>query len=347
MVRSRGRRDHRSGFTLIELLVVIAIIAILIGLLVPAVQKVRSAAARASCQNNMKQLGLAAHNYHDTNKAFPPGVNLPAPVAMSAVAAGYPTLTAGPLVQGQSFSLFTAILPYIEQGAIKTQLNNVGTGTWTYNGVKYPGYNSQYNNCVGPTSIGATVVPIYICPSDAAPNQVTYTGGGVTYYFGANSYGGNAGTVAFYYNAMTQDGIFYINSKVRVSDIGDGSSNTFLFGERNRMDPTFQVITGSDMGSSYSGWAWANVYGGEDYLLGATATGRPLNWTIPVGTTTDPGFVLQDDRLQCFGSQHTGGANFCFADGSVRFLSDGVPYSVIAALCTRNGREVVDMSSVN
>ena len=86
------------------------------------------------------------------------------------------------------------------------------------------------------------------------------------------------------------------------------------------------------------------MYGGEDYLLGATKNGRPLNWTIPAGVTKDPGFVLQDDRLQCFGSQHIGGVNFCFADGSVRFVSNSIPYQAIVGLCTRSGGEIVDAS---
>jgi prepilin-type processing-associated H-X9-DG protein len=190
------------------------------------------------------------------------------------------------------------------------------------------------------------VIPILICPSDTAPNQITYTGGSVVYYFGANTYGGNAGTSAFYYNAMSEDGIFYHNSRVRLTDISDGSSNTFLFGERNRVDPAYGQIKGNtDLASTYSGWAWSNVYGGEDYLLGATYNGRGLNWMITPGTTTDPGFVLGDDRVQVYGSQHTGGANFCFADGSVRFVSNSIPPAVLAALCTRSGREVVDTSS--
>ena len=344
MFRRSGLRAQREGFTLIELLVVIAIIAILIGLLVPAVQKVREAAARASCQNNLKQIGLSAHGYHDAMKAFPPGTNLPFPWGVAKAPAGAPTTTAGPVVAGQSFSVFTALLPFIEQGNVTKQMNNAGTSTFSTGGVKYTGYNSQYNNCVGPTSAGATIVPIFLCPSDTGPNQVTYTTGGVTYYFGANTYGGVAGTAAFFYDSITQDGILYMNSKVRVTDVTDGSSNTFLFGERNRVDPQFKVITGNDMAATYTGWAWANLYGGEDYLLGATSTGRPLNWTIPTNITTDPGFIYQDDRLQCFGSQHTGGANFCFADGSVRFLSNAAPYSVIAALCTRRGGETVDAS---
>jgi prepilin-type N-terminal cleavage/methylation domain-containing protein/prepilin-type processing-associated H-X9-DG protein len=344
------RRPERQGFTLIELLVVIAIIAILIGMLVPAVQQVRGAAARAQCQNNLKQLGLAAHNYHNDRKFFPPGVNLPAAIKLPNAPAGFSKQTADPITAGQSYSLFTAMLPYFEQGTVQGKMNNVGTQTVfasnTVANVAAPGYNSQYLNCVGPNSIGATIIPILLCPADAAPTQVTYTASGVTYYFGANTYGGNAGTAAFYYDSMTQDGIFYINSRVRVLDIRDGTSNTVAFGERNRVDPQYLVIDKSnDLATAYSGWAWANFYGGEDYLLGATINGRPLNWMIPTTATTDSNFLLRDDRVQCYGSQHKGGANFCFADGSVRFISDAIPYTVLVAICTRASNETVDISS--
>src|ERR1700677_3562711 len=158
-------RLRRSGFTLIELLVVIAIIAILIGLLVPAVQQVRAAAARTQCVNNLKQLGLAAHNYHSSYGVFPPGTNLPAPILYTTAPAGYPTQCAQPIVPGQSFGLLIALLPFIEQTNIYTQLNLVGTGYVTYNKVKYYGYNSQYLNCSGQNSVGATIIPTYLCPS--------------------------------------------------------------------------------------------------------------------------------------------------------------------------------------
>jgi prepilin-type processing-associated H-X9-DG protein len=214
----------------------------------------------------------------------------------------------------------------------------------TVSGQAAPGDDSQYNYCTTPTDFGATVVKTFLCPSDTAPTQTTYTNrSGTTWYFGANSYGGNAGIVAFYYDSMSQDGIFYLNSSVKIADITDGTSNTFLFGERNRIDPTYKILAGSDLASNRSGWAWANVYGGFDFLFASTRT-RPINWIIPPGTTTDPGYVLQDDRVQVYGSQHTGGANFCFADGSVKFVSDTTAVPIVQALCTRAGGEVVDAS---
>jgi prepilin-type N-terminal cleavage/methylation domain-containing protein/prepilin-type processing-associated H-X9-DG protein len=318
---------RRRGFTLIELLVVIAIIAILIGLLVPAVQKVREAAARIQCSNNLKQLGLAAHNYHDTFKRLPPGVNQPF-VYKANPPANW--TSPPPVVPGQYFGVLTALLPFVEQTPLYNQLDLT---------------KNQYANCLGPNSPGAQIVPVYICPSDQLPasNQSTYTTGGKTYYFGANSYGGCAGIRSFYTDDMDRTGIFFINSSVKMAGITDGTSNTFLFGERYHWDPNYDKITGptSPPGpiNMRTGWAWANTLPGFDYLFGAV---RPINWIVPAGVTTDPGFLYQDDRMSVFGSGHTGGANFCFADGGVRFLSNATDLvTVLQPLCTRAGGEVI------
>jgi prepilin-type N-terminal cleavage/methylation domain-containing protein/prepilin-type processing-associated H-X9-DG protein len=351
----------RRGFTLIELLVVIAIIAILIGLLLPAVQKVREAAARIQCANNLHQLGLAAHNYHSAYERFPPGVNLPVAIKIPNAPPGYPTVSPGPVTPGQSYSLFIALLPYVEQDNLYRQLNLVSPpgstnvpASVSATGVAVPGNNSQYYNAsTDPTRQpiqpppGSTIVKTYLCPSDSAPPQTTYTSGscGATgsCLFGANTYGGNAGIRSFYYDAMTQDGVFYINSTVAIPQITDGTSNTIAFGERNRTDPVFdQVYTGvANSIEEHSGWAWSNYFPGYDYLYGAA---MPLNWQFPVGTTKDPGFVLQDARYSTFGSQHSAGANFAFADGSVHFISNSIPLTVLQALVTRTGGEVIDAS---
>jgi len=113
-----------------------------------------------------------------------------------------------------------------------------------------------------------------------------------------------------------------------------------MFGERRRVDPAYTAITGVGL-ETKSGWAWANHYPGYDYLFGPV---RQINWVIPPGTTTDPGYTLQDDRCSVFGSYHTNGANFCFSDGSVHFLNQGVPVQTLQQLATRAGGEVVDSS---
>jgi prepilin-type N-terminal cleavage/methylation domain-containing protein/prepilin-type processing-associated H-X9-DG protein len=322
---------RRSAFTLIELLVVIAIIAVLIGLLLPAVQKVREAAARMSCSNNLKQLGLAAHNYHSTFNVLPPGVNLPGFQPPPA------NIPAAP-VTNQTFSFLSALLPHIEMNNVYTKMNfqapNTDGGKW----------DSQFNtgNCDVANGAGTTIIKTFLCPSDVGTQQIPWTSRGIQYTLGANTYGGCAGTVSFYVNDMTNDGIFYINSKVKLTDITDGTSNTIMMGERMRKDDLYNIVYPNDDFQNRSGWAWANALAGFDYLFG---TQVPINWTFPAGTTSDPGFILQDQRMNAFGSFHTGGANFCFGDGSVKFLPASIPLTVLQPLGTRAGGEVMDVSA--
>lgn len=316
--------NQRRGFTLIELLVVIAIIAILIGLLLPAVQKVREAANRMKCSNHLKQVGLATHNYESANGRFPPAINLPISTQSGAV---FPTNTlykngiiGNPPDPALFYSWCEAILPFIEQDNLQKQLNLT---------------IREYGNCNGPNSTGAQVVNIFLCPSDFMPNKVsTYTTGGVTYYFGMNSYLANGGTRSWYVSNMTNDGMFWINSQVTFADVGDGTSNTLLFGERNHREPNWAFF------QTLGGWAWANYSAGQDYI-GSTPV--PVNYTLPQGTDPPP-FALQDPRVCAFGSQHPGGANFCMADGSVRFLrnTSNAQLATLQAHSTRFGGEVVE-----
>jgi len=316
--------SRRKAFTLIELLVVIAIIGILISLLLPAVQKIRDAAARMSCSNNLKQLGLAAHNYHGDFNKFPPAVNIPFTTTV-----GGNQQSAPPPLPGKNESWLEFLLPYVEQTNLYNSLN--------FN-------TNQYANAATPTSPANTIVKTYLCPSDRAPQQTTYTAssktGSTTYYFGANTYVANAGVYGWYTSSMDQTGILYINSSVKMTDISDGTSNTFLFGERNRIDPNLDAVYGANFMEEHSGWAWTNSLPGYDYLGGAAAA---INWTFPP-VTSDPGFVYDDIRFSVYGSNHTAGANFCFADGSVHFLPNSVPVVVLQQLSTRAGGEVVDAS---
>src|SRR5262249_22359721 len=210
----------RQGFTLIELLVVIAIIAILIGLLVPAVQKVREAAARTQCGNNLHQFAIASHAYHDTHKAFPPGVYM----------LGFP---GAPKFRG--VTLFVYLMPYLEQG-------NVVQG-WDK--------TNPLNNTVGANqSKTATVLPILLCPADLINQNPIDSGSGR--WYGLTSYGGNGGTRSYDPQFATNDGVFHVigpgsqtdpqGGPVRMMQILDGTSNTLLFGERSHLDPNHDTF---------------------------------------------------------------------------------------------------------
>jgi prepilin-type N-terminal cleavage/methylation domain-containing protein/prepilin-type processing-associated H-X9-DG protein len=294
----------RKGFTLIELLVVIAIIAILIALLVPAVQKVREAASRAQCENNLHQLAIAAHGYHDDFKRFPPAVNLPNQTSFG--------WSAEPDT-GKYYCLLVALFPYIEQQNLKNQLNI---------SVASP----QNVNCNGPNSPGATPVPMLLCPAEAywpAP------GGGVeqsgSLYFGLSSYGGCSGTSATGTSgsSMLKNGIFYMNSSIRMGQITDGTSTTLFFGERSR-----QNIATSSSATATGGYGWCNQFAQED---------NTMNTSVPI-----EGVLAHD--LNAFGSQHTGGAvsNFAFADGSVKAISKGISIVTFNQLATRAGGETIN-----
>jgi prepilin-type N-terminal cleavage/methylation domain-containing protein/prepilin-type processing-associated H-X9-DG protein len=313
---------RRKGFTLIELLVVIAIIAILIGLLVPAVQKVREAAARIQCSNNLKQLGLAAFNFESVNGRFPAGINVPIGTSNGMVFPSntlYKNGTIGNPPDGAQFiSWPEALLHYFEQDNLRKQLDLT---------------QNQYANCNGPTSTGAQIIKILLCPSDPLPNPVsTFTSGGTTYYFGMNSYGANAGTRSWYVSNMTTDGVFYINSRTTIAGISDGTSNTLMFGERYHKDPVYTNI------ATLGGWAWANYSAGQDYLLSSAV---PVNYTLPPGTKTGAPNFPEDLRVNAFGSGHSGGANFTMCDGSVRFLTlvGNSDLPLLQALSTRAGGE--------
>jgi prepilin-type N-terminal cleavage/methylation domain-containing protein/prepilin-type processing-associated H-X9-DG protein len=283
-----SRRRSRRGFTLIELLVVIAIIAVLIGLLVPAAQKVRASAMRMQCANNLRQIGLALHNYHGTLERFPAGIMAPVGTQSGAIfPSSCPRCSNAPL-PGKWGSWLTWILPYVEQDSLYAQLDL---------------NNREYAYCQGPTSPGANVVKTYICPADYVPKTTIEYG---IYSFGVNSYFGNAGTKAWPVSVASLNGVLYYNSSVRILDISDGTSNTLLAGERYSRDPT---VPDSNL-SDWRGWAWTNYNSGGDSL---GDTSWPINSLASA--------IGQDARKCNFGSAHTNGANFVMCDGSVHFLT--------------------------
>jgi prepilin-type processing-associated H-X9-DG protein/prepilin-type N-terminal cleavage/methylation domain-containing protein len=325
--RQAGKPDlGRSAFTLIELLVVIAIIAALIGLLLPAVQKVREAANRGSCSNNLKQLALAAHQHHDAIGKFPNGLH-----TIDYIDGRY--------ANGTCWEV--ELLPYFEQENLKKK--------WDY---------ADFRNNVteGTNATTAQVLKVLLCPSDPLPDPVCHFVEELPQYayawgfYGLSSYGGNAGKRSYPGPLrLTRDGIFCWDSGIRLGDVTDGASNTFLFGERLRVDPEFDrltLTTGANFYPLGKTGKWAAVFATEGgspphHLL---STPVPINYRVPADLSPQE-FLgatgAHNNRLCAFGSGHPGGANFAFVDGSVRFLSDKIDLATLQALSTRAGGEVV------
>ncbi|MGL4550324.1 MAG: DUF1559 domain-containing protein [Gemmataceae bacterium] len=314
----------RRAFTLIELLVVIAIIAILIGLLLSAVQKVRAAAARVQCLNHLKQLALAMHNHHDVHGTFPTGLV---------------TVDDPPTNFRGKTNLWVAVLPFIEQDNVRKN--------WDLS-------DYRANLAGGEAAVSAQVIKTFVCPADPLPRPVhVWTSSPPVWsdgHYALGSYGGSGGTRPVPQTILTplpesRDGVFFTASRTRIPDIRDGTAHTLLLGERDHHDPEYDRLTAIHEPAYYplSGfgcWASAGHPWGSltDLLLGAPV---PINYRVPAGSGGDTTWL--DNRLMAFGSQHAGGANFAFADGSARFVPDTLPLSQLRALSTVAGGEVAEL----
>jgi prepilin-type N-terminal cleavage/methylation domain-containing protein/prepilin-type processing-associated H-X9-DG protein len=311
------RTSHPTGFTLLELLVVIAIVAMLLGLLLPAVQKVRAAAARAGCQNNLKQLALAAHHFHEAYGHFPPAYYF------------RDLHSSSPPLFPVSCPWVVALAPYLEQEALARR--------W------FTGEDPYFPD--GRQALAATVLRPLVCPADYLPSPPQFEevapmpGAPNGMYRGLTSYGPNMGT-----GRSVGDGLLYGNSRVRLTDVSDGSSTTILFGERDTFEPLWKYFFSTMPSIDFTLWgAW------DSAELPWRAAMVEINWRLPGWVAQDPPpygspawHDLQTKRYLAYGSGHAGGAQVAFADGSARFLRDSLPLATLQALSTRAGGEVVN-----
>ncbi|HEX4609650.1 MAG TPA: DUF1559 domain-containing protein [Urbifossiella sp.] len=331
---------RRRAFTLIELLVVIAIIAILIGLLLPAVQKVREAAARLKCQNNLKQLGIALHNYHAVNQVFPPG------------RAAYPLVVSA---QGR-------LLQYIEQDNIGRNVDVTQVPLYNSNAATYPLTPGNYQASITP-------VKLFVCPSDpmngSNPNAFAVTATGATSttdrYYGTNyvtCIGSGDGATAAWGKYANSDGIFG-QTPVSALSVTDGLSNTAAFSESTLgtgapdatgapTDAARQVLTltGSTTtddatcgGGASGGGVWSSMRGAK-WINGHYADANYNHHLMPNDPKWDCSNASHNPGQAAARSFHTGGVNVLLGDGSVRFVANGIDANTWRFLSTRANGDI-------
>jgi prepilin-type N-terminal cleavage/methylation domain-containing protein len=330
------RKSSRAAFTLVELLVVIAIIGILVGLLLPAVQAAREAARRMQCSNNLKQYGLAFHNYHDTMKAFPSSMYFQTP---------WLTGRGNRAQRAPGFSWSASILPYIEQNGLYSQLNFAVSAV-----------APQHQ------AVLAIGMPTGLCPSSptldaiqvgAASNPPSLTP--PNYRFAPTNYvvcSGSFNTSQYYNNPVTmKNGAIYEDCKTRISDLSDGTSNTILAGE------TRFYGNGAPAGPAGTFYWDPSLYA---RVQAAVPTADCPECMARAGEIRiNPPRLTSSalDLRNSFSSNHVGGAQFVYGDGSVHFLSESVNHTnvthaqflaggaplfgVYQRLCGRNDGQVV------
>jgi prepilin-type N-terminal cleavage/methylation domain-containing protein len=301
----------RRAFTLIELLVVIAIIAILIALLLPAVQQAREAARRTQCRNNMHQIGLALHNYHDTHSVFPPGC----------VNKVYSTSINRDNAQaGQSTTWMVLVLPFVDELALYNAYN---FSHWCW--------DTANRNTVAKSALAQ-----YVCPSNPGSPMLKsgcmtgdYAGNGGSYR--PNDYGCIWYTPGPYASQDHLRGVLFRGSRVRVRDVRDGTSNTFMVGEKYS-DP-----------AEINSFGWATAWYSGNSVIRCTGAHQTLNFHMNNPGACDPDCATRDYMYGgCFRSMHEGGAFFAFADGQVRFISENIDTTTYGALGSRAGNELID-----
>jgi len=330
----RQTMSHRRGFSLIELLVVIAILALLAALLLPAIQQVREVSRRVRCLNNLKQMGLALHNYHDVHNGFPPGIVSRLGDPAWVMPPG--SCNAAPNDLGPGWSFFARMLPYLEQGNFHSTINFDLPLTDPANAV---GRRTVVNAFRCPSDRGPQWIQIYDCgsPPSVSNTPTVLTDGGATSYVG-NLGGGQTGDPDYgCYEQQPFNGIFHRNVSIRAADITDGLSLTIGIGERH---------------SGFVASAWAGIVAGQEVLYNSTT--RPLpynpsltpcqNWrpTITAVVVHSRQYTMNapNGSPASFYSPHTGAGNFLLMDGSTRMLNAHINLSVMHGLCTRNNQDI-------
>lgn len=307
----------RRGFTLIELLVVIAIIAVLIGLLLPAVQQVREAARRTQCRNRLKQIGLALHSYHDVHGVFPPGY----------IARDVSSSDPAPSDTGPGFAWGTLLLPFLDQNPLYGHLD----------------FTEDADDAHNLDHAVSVVLSVFLCPSDPAPRTFSLPGGPELpsgNYVGVFGYGNVSLTPGI------GTGVFTRNRSVRIRDITDGTSNTICVGERMHEHNHVEGLSPVDANST-----WYAVIPNAPRPAGMTMPAMTEESPSLV-----LGHVGQDavgmmpamhhtpnhtNHIVNFSSLHAGGTHFLQCDGSVYFLSDSVGYDVFRYLGERSDGQVI------
>ena len=317
-----------SGFTLVELLVVIAIIALLIGLLLPAIQAARETARAIACRNNLKQLGLAILNYESAHSSLPPGRGVPLP---------------------RAFSVFAYILPQLEQSALHAKID------FTKAPVDFSVGPTQYDGSINKPVATAPLTAL-ICPSDGYGARVP----GLE--FGATNYAGNAGSGLRDLGTLTAgDGVFFLGSQIKLRDLIDGSSTTAAFGERTlgygssspgsttqmRRRNISELKPGSDPTPANcrppGQIAGTLTTRGGKWLLGNYGNTLYNHFYAPNREDSDCTNIQQQKATTALHSMHVGGAQVVFCDGHVDHISSAIDEKVWQALGSRDSGEIVSL----